>query len=121
MVNIRNVILSLLSRLVATARRRQCEGCVIYHTSQLQHSCLEEVTDDDRRVFLHQALMCCNTKLLSLIYRVNNKVMSDVGVDTVKSIHGQDIEEKYLKDENGTVESGQMVQNFVDIVGCVFV
>ena len=121
MVNIRSVILSLLPRLVVTARRRQCEGCVIDHPLQLQHSCLKKVTDDDRRVFLHHALMCCNTKLLSLIYKVNNKAMSDVGVDTVKSIHELDIEEKYLKDERGTVESEQMVQNFVDIVGCVFV
>ena len=120
MVNVRNVILSLLPRLVATTIRRQCEGCTINHPSQLEHSCLE-VSDDDRRDFLRQALMCCNTKLLSLIYDGNNMKMPKVDIEMVKSTHEKEIEEKFLKDEIGTVGSEQMVQNLLDIVGCVFV
>ena len=120
MVNVRNVILSLLPRLVATAIRRQCEGCTIDHPSQLEHSCLE-VSDDDQRDFLQQALTCCNTKMLSLIYDVNNMKMPDVDLELVKSTHEKEIEEKFFKKEIGTVRSEQMVQNLLDIVSCVFV
>ena len=119
MINVRNVILSLLPRLVATAIRRQCEGCTTNHPSQLEHSCLE-VSDDDRLMHLSQALLCCNYKLLSLIYDVNNMKMPKVDLETVKSTHEKEIEKKFLKDEIGTVGSEQMVQNLLDIVGCVF-
>ena len=120
MVDVRNVILSLLPRLVATSIRRQCEGCTVNHPSQLEHSCLE-VSDDDRREFLRQALTCCNTKLLSLIYDVNNMKMPDVDLELVKSTHEKEIEDKFFKAEIGTVGSEQMVQTLLDIVGCVFV
>ena len=119
-IDVRSVILSLLPRLVTTAQRRQCEGCTISHPSQLQHSCLE-VTEEDRCDYLNQAMLCCNTKLLALVYKANNMDMPDVDVDNVKANHEKEIEEKFLKDEIGTVASEQMVQNFIDVAGCMFV
>ena len=47
--------------------------------------------------------------------------MPDVDLELVKSTHEKEIEDKFFKAEIGTVGSEQMVQNLLDIVGCVFV
>ena len=111
--------MSFLPRLVVTAIRRQCEECTIDHPSQLEHSCLE-VSDDDRLMYLNPALLCCNYKLLSLIYDVNNMKIPKVDIETVKSTHEKEIEEKFLKDEIETVGSEQMVQNLQILLAVFF-
>ena len=46
---VRDVILALIPRLHTALVKRECEGCTIYHSSQIQHQCLYPVDKETTR------------------------------------------------------------------------
>ena len=44
----RDVMIAILQSLISLKIKRECNGCFTVHPSQTQHSCLEEVSEEDR-------------------------------------------------------------------------
>ena len=43
----RDVMIAILPLLISSKIKRECNGCFTFHPSQTQHSCLEEVSEED--------------------------------------------------------------------------
>ena len=51
--NIASLVAAILDRLIHDEKLNRCNGCVIHHPSQREHSCLMMDTEDERTLELH--------------------------------------------------------------------
>lgn len=116
-----NVIVSLLPKIVDASKKNMvCEACRIEDGSQKHHICVPMASDTEREYVFNEALKKCNDALIAMVFRVNGRAMPPVDVNDVKECNGEEIKQKFMRDELGSVESENLVLNLISVVKCLF-
>ena len=90
-------------------RERNC--CYTSHPSQTQHSCLEEVIDEDRTDGLKHVISLCTSGVINMVCACNGRPIPSVDVETVKVMYETEIIEKTKIGTFTNVDSEDMVMN----------
>lgn len=116
MDTVANVILSLVHKIAEVTKKDQpCEACGIEDSSQKYHTCLTP-----SETHFQECLNKCSEELVILVFKLNGRAMPPVDIKEVKVCHGWEMKEKFMRQEIGTVDSENLVQNLMNSVSCLF-
>ena len=109
----RDVMIVILPSLISSKIKRECNGCFTAHPSQTQHSCLEEVSEEDRTDRIKHVISQCTSDMINMVFACNGRPISSVDVEAVKAMYGTEIIEKTTLGTFSNVDSEDMVMNFL--------
>ena len=110
---VRDVILALMPHLHTALVKRECEGCTLYHPSQIQHRCLDPVDEDTARIRIDQCLAKCTGELIIMVYVSNNKPMPNIEVSYVLEIHRHLIIDSFQIGNIASVSAVEVILNVI--------
>ena len=108
----RDVMIAIVPLLISSKIKRECNGCFTSHPSQTQHSCLEEVSEEDRTERIKHAISQCTSGMINMVFACNGRPIPSVDVVAVKAMYGTEIIEKTKLGTFSNVDSEDMVLNF---------
>ena len=88
----RDVMIAILPSLISSKIKRECNGCFTSHPSQTQHSCLEEVSEEDRTDRIKHAISQCTSGMINMVFACNGRPISSVDAEAVKAMYGTEID-----------------------------
>ena len=112
----RDVMIAILPSLIYSKIKQECNGCFTSHPSQTQHSCLEEVSEEDRTYIIKHAISQCTSGMINMVFACYGRHISSVDVEAVKAMYGTEIIEKTKLGTFSNVDSEDMVMNFLSNV-----
>ena len=90
----RDVMIAILPSLLSSKIKRECNGCFTSHLSQTQHSCLEEVSEEDRTDRIKHVISQCTSGMIYMVFACNGRSIPSVDVEAVEAMYGTEIIEK---------------------------
>ena len=93
----RDVMIAILPSLISSNIKRECNGCFTSHPSQTQHSCLKEVSEEDRTDRIKHVISQCTSGMISMAFACNGRPIPYVDVEAVKAMYGTEINERKAK------------------------
>ena len=109
-------MIAIVPLLISSKIKRECNGCFTSHPSQTQHSCLEEVSEEDRTERIKHAISQCTSGMINMVFACNGRPIPSVDVVAVKAMYGTEIIEKTKLGTFSNVDSEDMVLNFLSNV-----
>ena len=109
-------MIAILPSLLSSKIKRECTGCFTSHPSQTQHSCLEEVSEEDRTYIIKHAISQCRSGMINMVCACNGRLIPSVDVEAAKAMYGTEIIEKTQLRTFSNVDSDDMVMNFLIII-----
>ena len=88
----------------------------LLHFTQTQHSCLEEVSEEDRTERIKHVISQCTSGMINMVFACNWRPISSVDVVVVKAMYGTEIIEKTKLGTFSNVDSEDMVMHFISNV-----
>ena len=67
----RHVMIAILPSLISSKIKRQCNCCFTSHPSQTQHSCLEEVSEEDSTDIIKHAISLRTSDMINMVFVCN--------------------------------------------------
>ena len=108
----RNVMIDSLPSLIYSKIKRECNCCFTSHPSQTQHSCLEEVSEEDRTYRIKHGISPCACGMINMVFACNGRPIPYVDVVAVKAMYGTEIIEYTKLETFSKVDSEDMVMYF---------
>ena len=109
-------MIAILPTLISSKIKRERNGCFTCHPSQTQHSCLEEVSKEDRTDRIKNVISQCTSGMINMVFACNGKPIPSVDVEAVKALYGTEIIDKTKQGTFSNVDSENMVINFLSNV-----
>ena len=79
---------------ISSKIKRECNGCLTSDPSQTQHSCLKEVSEEDRTDRIKHAISLCTSGMINMVVACNGRPIPSVDVVAVKAMYVTEIIEK---------------------------
>ena len=83
----RNVMIALKPSLIYSKIKRECNGCFTWDPSQIQQTCLKEVSEEDSADIIKHAISLCTSGVINMVFAYNGRPTPSVDVVSVKAMY----------------------------------
>ena len=90
-------MIDILPSLIPLKIKRECNDRFTSQPLQTQHSCLEEVSEEDRTDRIKHAISLCTSARINMVFACNGRPIISVDVVAVKAMYGTEIIRKKVK------------------------